>query len=363
MKLLISAYACEPNKGSEPEVGWRYALKSSKLFDEVIVVTRANNKDAIENEVECLNIFNLKFIYFDLPDWLKRVKKYIGVQLYAYLWECFLFFFLKKNYCKAEFDVVQRVTFVSYRFPSFIWYFGKKFIFGPIAGGERYPLNFLKVLTIKAALKEILRGVVQRMAVFDPLVRLTLSKADEIIAVTEETKTILPRVHWHKTRVEPAISIDINDFEIKSEVKAKSQGVINLLYIGRLLEWKGLMLTLMTLNRLDSKLNYVFNIVGDGPDLKVFEKYVAKHKLNVNFFSSVKRSELSSFYTSHDAFVFPSLHDSGGMVVLEAKAHGLKVITSSFGGPKQFLENADTLIKSTSVNEFIEELSEAISKN
>lgn len=363
MKLLISAYACEPNKGSEPEVGWRYALKSSKLFDEVVVVTRTNNKPAIEEEVAELNVCNLKFIYFDLPNWLYRIKKYIGVQLYAYLWEVSLFCFLKKNYYKREFDVVQRVTFVSYRFPSFIWYFGKKFIFGPIAGGERYPLNFLKIMTFKAVLKEVLRAIVQRMAIFDPFVRLTLSKADEIIAVTEDSKTILPRKYWKKVKVEPAITIDINDFEIKYSEKKQNQDVIKLLYVGRILQWKGLMLTLMSLKRLESKVNYVFNIVGDGPDRNVLEMYVSKNNLNVNFLGSIKRCELSSFYLSHDVFVFPSLHDSGGMVVLEAKAHGLKVITSSFGGPKQFIEQSDYLIESVTVNEFVEELSEAISKN
>ena len=24
MQILLSAYACEPNKGSEPEVGWKW---------------------------------------------------------------------------------------------------------------------------------------------------------------------------------------------------------------------------------------------------------------------------------------------------------------------------------------------------
>ena len=27
MKILVSAYSCEPNKGSESEVGWRWSLK------------------------------------------------------------------------------------------------------------------------------------------------------------------------------------------------------------------------------------------------------------------------------------------------------------------------------------------------
>ena len=48
-KILLSAYACEPNKGSEPQVGWKWATTLSKLGHEVYVITRRNNKTNIEN--------------------------------------------------------------------------------------------------------------------------------------------------------------------------------------------------------------------------------------------------------------------------------------------------------------------------
>ena len=50
MKILLSAYACEPNKGSEPGVGWHWALELGYLGHDVWVLTRANNRPAIEAE-------------------------------------------------------------------------------------------------------------------------------------------------------------------------------------------------------------------------------------------------------------------------------------------------------------------------
>ena len=53
LRVLISAYACEPGKGSEPEVGWQWALQMARFHD-VTVLTRTNNREAIEKELVLL---------------------------------------------------------------------------------------------------------------------------------------------------------------------------------------------------------------------------------------------------------------------------------------------------------------------
>src|SRR5215510_12679494 len=66
LKVLISAYACEPGKGSEPEVGWQLALHMARLHD-VTVLTRANNRQSIETGLASHDGPHPKFIYYDLP--------------------------------------------------------------------------------------------------------------------------------------------------------------------------------------------------------------------------------------------------------------------------------------------------------
>ena len=41
--FLVAAYACEPNEGSEPGVGWNWSIELSK-YHNVIVITRENNR-------------------------------------------------------------------------------------------------------------------------------------------------------------------------------------------------------------------------------------------------------------------------------------------------------------------------------
>ena len=71
-KILLSAYACEPNVGSEPGVGWNWAIEIKKLGHEILIITRKNNKKVIEKELLTNKILNKKnFYYFDLPKFFK----------------------------------------------------------------------------------------------------------------------------------------------------------------------------------------------------------------------------------------------------------------------------------------------------
>ena len=52
LKVLISAYACEPSKGSEPAIGWNWATEIANKGHHLVVFTRLNNKKNIESFLE-----------------------------------------------------------------------------------------------------------------------------------------------------------------------------------------------------------------------------------------------------------------------------------------------------------------------
>ena len=66
MKVLLSAYACENNKGSEPETGLKWAIEIYKLGHELTILTRKNNKSNIEEflKKEEIKSCQIKFIFF-----------------------------------------------------------------------------------------------------------------------------------------------------------------------------------------------------------------------------------------------------------------------------------------------------------
>ena len=100
LKILLSAYACEPNKGSEPKTGWKWATTLPKLGHEVHVITRHNNKESIENYLAKNKIQNLYFHYFDYPSWFLKIvkrKSRTYTHFYYLIWQFGIYFFAKSR--------------------------------------------------------------------------------------------------------------------------------------------------------------------------------------------------------------------------------------------------------------------------
>ncbi len=372
-RILITAYACEPNKGSEPEVGWQWVKHYSRIYDEVVVVTRRNNAPSISLQLKKEHFENVTFLFFDLPSIFLSLKKKLGLlRIYAYFWEIGVFFFLLKKYRLKEFDVAQRVTFVSYHYPSFIWFFADKFVLGPIAGGERFPLNFLSIFNSYNRIKELLRLFVQYLSLADPLVLLTLLKADLILAVTPSTVNILPGWARKKAKISSPyflefIKISQQDIEGLKDIGANDKKLevedccLKLLYVGSIREWKGIRLIFDALRRL-SDISYQITLVGEGPDREFFQQYANRYNINARFCGYVPRQKLPEFYMNHHLFVFMSLHDSCGLVVLEAKSFGLPVIVSEYAGSSQYVDEAkgDIVVRGKTVEQIVASLETAI---
>ena len=77
-------------------------------------------------------------------------------------------------------------------------------------------------------------------------------------------------------------------------------------------------------------------ITGEGPEREKMERECAKDR--TIFTGKLVERELSEVYASADIFVFPSLTDTFGNVVLEAMASGIPVIAADEGGPKNIVK-------------------------
>ena len=110
-----------------------------------------------------------------------------------------------------------------------------------------------------------------------------------------------------------------------------------LLYVGRLVPVKCADLVVRSLARLPKDVH--LTVVGDGPERGGLERLAGELgvKERIRFAGWVAQKETGRFYAEAGAFVFPSVRESTGAVILEAMSYGLPVIGVDFGGPAQFL--------------------------
>jgi glycosyltransferase involved in cell wall biosynthesis len=329
-KILLSAYACEPNRGSEPGVGWHWALEIAKRGHEVWVLTRKNNQAVIESYFKAaIQPNNLHFIYYDLPQSLSFWKKGgKGVHAYYFLWQIGIYFLVKKLHKKIGFNAIHHITFVTIHQPSFLHLIKKvPFFYGPTGGGDIVPIRFLSSFPLKERIKEHLIRLQGIFLPFDPLRRLMFHRAKLVAANSERTKNCLPAKCRKSTMLNLAIGTTVTNTELTIK---PSNHKFKLLFVGNFLHWKGLHLLIKAFNTLD-KNQFSLTLIGKGKFL------IPK---GIEHIKWLPQHELLTKFKTYDLFVFPSYRDSGGMVVLEALSSGLPVIALDLGGPGQIVNDS-----------------------
>jgi glycosyltransferase involved in cell wall biosynthesis len=338
MKVLLSAYACEPGKGSEQGVGWHWATELVRLGHRVEVITRSNNRDPIEQALAGLPLPELHFHYYDLPQWAKCWKRgNRGVLLYYWLWQLGAARLARKLIQQRQFHLIHHLTFGVFRMPSFMGSLGVPFVIGPIGGGEAAPAVLRRSMPAKAAMSERVRALSNRLAFWNPSLSGMFRQAALIFCKTAETQAILPA----SCRKRCCVQLEIG-LEPERILSAPPPPPVSLefLFVGRLVYWKGLHLALKAFAKLRrERPEAKFTVIGRGSNEAQLKDLCAELGLqeSVRWMGWLPQEELLSLYGRYTAFVFPSLHDSSGNVVLEALSQALPVICLDTGGPGAIL--------------------------
>ena len=333
LKVLISAYACEPNKGSEPEVGWQWALQMARFHD-VTVLTRANNRPGIEHALESLRSRQPvpQFVYHDLGPFLMKFKRHSRtIKLYYLLWQKSARELIQRLHDLHHYDLMHHVTFAGFRYPSAIWGHGVPCIWGAVGGVESVPVRLLPWRHPVSLAHEALRNINNVLQTASHRVLPSRARATTVIlASTPEMQRAFAKFGF---AAELMPTIGLKTQELPHRPRLVSDGPLELLFVGNIITLKGIDLALDALKV--SGTDATFTLVGSGNYLPAVKKRVEKLGLGnrVSFAGRLPREQVLRIYPQHDVFVFPSLHDTGGYAVIEAMFNELPVICLDCGGP------------------------------
>ena len=182
------------------------------------------------------------------------------------------------------------------------------------------------------------------------LTRYTAKHSNAIVAPTNSVKAYLRSIGVrHEITVLPT-GIHTNLYKRTHTDYARAKFHIPpdqqiLLYIGRLAHEKNIDFLLKTFERvLQANRNVHLLFIGNGPDKERYERYATVHKLHhyVTFSGFLERSETIKLFGAADLFVFPSVSDTQGIVIIEAMASGTVPVAIDRLGPHDLIKNGVT---------------------
>jgi len=364
-RMIISAYGCEPGKGSEQGVGWNWVLQLSKLA-ELVVITRANNRLAIEAKLPIILKKRIRFVYYDLPDNLRRFKKRgRGFYLYYLLWQWGAYRLMRREIAQSPVDYAMHLTFGSIWMPTFLHRLPVPFIWGPVGGGESVYWPLIKSLPVKGRFIQYLRYLLIATFPVNPLYKGVTRKACLIIARTEDTKKVFPKRNHHKIKVVLETAAASSWFERNQQTQnSKSNATLRLIYTGRLVPLKNLHMAIKSVAVARKRgANIRFKIVGYGPLQAALQKSVIDNGISdiVTFTGQCSQDEVLEHLTESDVYLFPSLREAGVWSLMESMAMSLPSVCVNTSGMAVIVNTTCArLIKLDSVKIMVSEFADAL---
>ena len=346
-KILLSAFGCNPFKGSENANGWHWSTGLLKHGFEVHTITRNINRASVEKHGP---VPGLTLHYLQLPFGLERLYGFSQATMYLYyiLWQWMAYRLAKKLNQSLGFYRAQHVSWGSIQFGSFLYRLDVPFIFGPAGGGQHAPDAFKEYFLEHWSAEEKRKKISHCLLKYNPACKQMLKQAHAVLTSNLDTQTMAESAGARN--IIPTLGSVLPTSFHPPRFIERSPNIkqMKLLWVGRLMPRKGLLLTLEVMHALKRYPGMTLTIVGDGPMRTAAE--LKAHALGlerqVTFVGSVSFTEVVNYYASHDAFLFTSLRDTGPAQLIEAMAFNLPVVTLDLHGKGQII-TAETGIKIT----------------
>jgi len=155
----------------------------------------------------------------------------------------------------------------------------------------------------------------------------------------------------------------INSDSLKVDIFTDT--VFNIIYVGSLLKGKGIHQLIKALSSI--KHQYLFNVIGDGPEFNRLNKLTKKIDINkkVRFNKSISNKDVRALLKINDLLVLPSNKKEGwGAVINEALMEGTPVLCSDNCGATVLLRNTERgiIFKAGSIEDLSMKLNEIINR-
>jgi glycosyltransferase involved in cell wall biosynthesis len=352
IRALVIADSCNPEWESIPLVGWSHA-NALRAHVDVHIATRSWNAEALTRaglvEDRDFTALNTEALFNPMQRLVQRISgpnkgwaMLTALSIPSYLWlEHLLWRRLGPDLRAGRFDLVHRITPLSPAVPSPIAghcrRLGIPFILGPLNGGLPWPPSFPGLRGQEGEFLSHLREAHRLL----PGYRATRRRASAIVIGSNSALADLPK-RWHaKSVYVPENGIELARFPAPAPRTPESyrNRPLRAVFLGRLVPYKGADMLIEAAAPFLADGRLTLQILGFGPEREPLEQLVARLGLAgpVGFSGKISHHDVARWFADADLLTFPSVHEFGGAVVLEAMAMGVVPVVVNYGGPAELV--------------------------
>lgn len=333
LKILINAYACCPDMGSEPGMAWNWCVNLAR-YCELYIITEGEFKDKIEGKLKVLpQAKNMHFYYNPVSEKVRRMCWNQGDwRFYRYYrqWQWKTYEMAKGIIAKVPIDIVHQLNMIGFREPGYLWKIADiPFVWGPIGGMKQFPLAYLQGTTLKMRAFQRLKNVVNVLQIkYSVRVNRALHRADVLVSSIPDSYNAILKYKHLKSVIIPETGCEWNN-SVASHI-CKDGKSLTLIWVGKFDFRKQLVLAIRTLSELNHKENIKLWICGIGNEQQVADYKALAEQLNVQdhiiWFGNLSHQAAMEIMSQADLFFFTSVSEDTSTVVLEAISHNLPVL-------------------------------------
>lgn len=331
LKILINAYACSPDMGSEPGMAWNWVSNLAK-YCELFIITEGEFRSKIEAVVPTMEQGkNMHFYYNPVSEEIRKMCWNQGDwRFYKHYREWQWKTYLKaKDICEKEhIDCLHQLNMIGFREPGYLWKLSKErnipFVWGPVDAKDKFPVAYLQGASMKAQLFVRLKNFLTVYQLkHSTRVRNAAKQAAVIFSASSNSKTSFAKYFNIDSPLLNETGCYVQELPL---IDKSEKNDFDVLWVGKMDFRKQLGLALQSVASAHNE-KIKLHVVGGGssePYVKMAEGLgIAKQCI---WHGAVSHDEVQQMMQHSDVFFFSSVAEGTPHVVLEAIANNLPVV-------------------------------------
>lgn len=389
LSILINAYACSPDMGSEPGMAWNWCVNLAK-YCELYIITEGEFREKIEqwltpssnvpddmsvNEygLSATQIRNLHFYYNPVSDDIRRMCWNQGDWRFYYYykkWQWKTYEMAMQIMQEVHIDIIHQLNMIGFREPGYLWKVSQMkqipFVWGPIGGLKLFPMEYASgnsfITRILLQLKNVLN--VWQLK-YSSRVDKALKQASLLISSIPDSYYAIKKYKGLESVVIPETGTFIQEKEISADLRFRKD-CLTIIWVGKFDFRKRLDLALSIMSlAVEENPNIVLKIFGTGNERQVakINKMVKSFGIDrwIQFMGNCSHDIILDGMGKADLFLFTSVNEDTSTVVLEAVGKQLPILCFDTCGMSAVVtDDIGIKIPLTNPNQSIKEFAEKI---